>query len=114
MNKAENTIKEKYKKMGYNFLHNRGFPDFIFYKVNNNKPDEVVFVEVKSETDRLRHEQKIFREIAKKLNLTYKLEIVNTSCLQTKPYHANPDHATPNQSRPTQPNPNPFQANPIQ
>ena len=76
MNKAEEKVKEKYKKMGYHFLHNKGFPDFAFYRVKDNRPCDVMFVEVKSKRDKLKHEQMIFRKIVDALKLNYKVEVV--------------------------------------
>lgn len=103
MNKAEKIVQNKYKKKEYFCLHNRGFPDFIFYKIKDNKieKDSIEFVEVKTPTDRLRHEQLIFKKIATLLGLKYRVEVVvNNKPTQTSTFHPIPSQTTPNQSNP--------------
>ena len=116
-NKAEELIKKKYKKLGYKCLHNKGFCDFIFFKVIDNKPTDIVFCEVKSKKDRLRYEQQVFRKIIESLNLNYQIEVIDIHSDQTKPNHPIPQQPKPSQTKPYYPIPDhskPVQSTPFQ
>lgn len=78
MNQSERLIDDKYRNRGYNIL-NKGHVDRIYFKLDDKKniiPESIIFVEVKSNVDRLKYEQAIMKKIIKSLNLNYKLEYV--------------------------------------
>ncbi len=76
-NNNEAKVRERYARDGYKCLRG-GAPDFVFFKVSGNQIDKasIVFVEVKTHTDRMRYEQSIWREIAGLLGLPYRVELV--------------------------------------
>lgn len=69
MTKGENQIKQRATEKGYEVLRN-GWPDFLLYKVLENK---AVFVEVKSKKDKISKSQKRMAEVLKKLGLLYQI-----------------------------------------
>jgi hypothetical protein len=69
------------EKLGYKALYNKGPPDLMLVKLkNNDKPiskDNLIsykFVEVKVGNDRLRHEQKIWKDLLEALGLNYEIK----------------------------------------
>ncbi len=78
MNESERLIKEKYEKLGYNYIRN-GQPDFIFFKEDdsgNLLPESVFFCEVKGKGDNIRLNQYKCIDILRKLGLNVNVEIV--------------------------------------
>jgi hypothetical protein len=75
MNYREEHIKKKYEADGWKALRN-GAPDFVMLKIADKKIIDVLAVEVKSPTDQLTYEQKVYRDILAKAGVRYKLEVV--------------------------------------
>ena len=75
MNTREKHIKQKYEAEGWKALRN-GAPDFIMLKIENGNIADMLAVEVKSPKDKLRYEQKVYRDILAKAGVRYKMEVV--------------------------------------
>lgn len=73
LTKKENQILKTYKGLGYKFLKS-GHPDFVFYKEDDKKIYDVIFVEVKSDTDKLSPSQEKYLEILTSLGVNNKVE----------------------------------------
>ncbi len=72
MNDNEKIIKEEFESKGYKTLR-KGHPDFVFYKEKDGKIKDIIFVEVKTNSDKLTTEQLKYSKIIKSLNLNYKI-----------------------------------------
>jgi hypothetical protein len=75
MNHRELFIKNKYEQEGWKALHN-GAPDFLFLKVKDSQIEDIMAIEVKSKVDKLTYAQKVWRDVLKKANIKYVLEVV--------------------------------------
>jgi len=77
MNKGENAIKLYYKINGFKVI-NKGSPDFLCYRQNENSNTmhDITFVEVKQFGGRLTKEQELWKEALTQLGLRYKIEYV--------------------------------------
>lgn len=89
VNKNELKILRELEEEGWKVL-NRGAPDFLCLKINNDKIKRVKFVEVKAGSDELTYEQSIYKKVLEKLGGKYEVRYVNA--------HVNPTHATPIQT----------------
>ena len=75
MNLREHSIAEKYKAEGWKVLH-KGAPDFLLLKVQDQQISEIMAIEVKSPTDKLSYDQKVWRDVLRKAGVNYKVEVV--------------------------------------
>ena len=75
MNRRELEVKKKYEDEGWKVLRN-GAPDFVMFKVENNKIIEIEAVEVKCPNGKLSYEQKVWKEICNKAKIKYKIEVI--------------------------------------
>lgn len=76
MNYREDYVKTKREQEGWRVLRS-GAPDFVCLKVDEiGRITAVEFTEVKSPTDELTYEQKVWREIAVFLGVPWKTEVI--------------------------------------
>lgn len=74
VNRREGIIAEKYKALGYKPMHT-GAPDFLMLKVQSGEIVEVLAVEVKSRTDKLTYEQKVYQMVFRRAGIEYRVEV---------------------------------------
>ncbi len=110
---SEQKVIDEYKEKGYFNVHS-GAPDFIFYKLKENKTEPTIedidinsieFVEVKYNGDVLSHEQQIWKHILEQLGLNYKLiniQSKQTNSVQIKPRQENAVQNNSNQAHSNQ------------
>ena len=71
---TEELIKNKYESQQYTVV-NKGSPDFLIFKRENNQIKDIGFIEVKKNiTNRLSREQRIWKEV---INTLKKLKIID-------------------------------------
>lgn len=76
VNKREMEVMNEYQQKGWKAVRG-GAPDWLFIKTNKGDINDIEFVEVKSQNDKLKIEQHIWRKVLKQLGCKYKVIIIN-------------------------------------
>jgi len=76
LTETEKIIKKKYELEGYECLR-KGHPDFVFYKRVGKKIKNVLFVEVKSNGDKLTDSQSEYKKIIESLGFKHKVREIS-------------------------------------
>lgn len=77
MNKNEQLVKEKYRKMGHS-LNKKGWPDFYFF-ING----QLTVIEVKARSDDLSFEQRAVQKFLESHGVRYIIEYIKDNSIKT-------------------------------